>query len=113
MRGGEAYPLRANVVHVRKNSGNRSALAGRLGGPSGGVKMFDQHLIHALIGDKDPDCDMAELSVNLLTANFWLAVGHGSLLLGVMIRPLVRPLADDDCKARNLTGMYPSGKEQS
>src|SRR5882762_7734726 len=113
MRGGEAYPLRANVVHVRKDSGDGADFAGRFGAPCGSVNIFNQQLVHAFIGGKDPDCDMAELNVNLLTANVWLAVGHGSLLLGVMIRPLVRPLSDDDCKARNLTGMYPSGKEQS
>src|SRR5437879_7589027 len=98
MRSREAYPLRANVVHARKNSGNRAALAGRFRPPSGGVKIFNQHLVHPFIGGEDPDCDMAELSVNLSTANSWLAVGHGSLLLGVMIRPLVRPLPDDGCR---------------
>src|SRR5882724_5622960 len=92
MRGGEADPLRANVVHVRENRRDGADFAGRFGAPCGRVEIFDQELVHAFIGGEDPDGGWAELSVNLLTANFWLAVGHGSLLLGVMIRPLVRPM---------------------
>jgi hypothetical protein len=42
--------------------------------------MFDEHLVHALIGGKDLDCRSAELSVNLLP-NPGLRRGHGSLLL--------------------------------
>ena len=90
MRGGEAYPLRANVVHVGEDCGDGADFAGRFGAPCGRVEMFDQELVHAFIDGEDPDGGWAELNVNLLTANFWLAVGHGSLLLGVMIRPLVR-----------------------
>src|SRR6266480_450384 len=47
-------------------------LAGRFGSPGGRVKMFDEHLVHALIGGKDSDCRSAELSVNL-----GLTRGHG------------------------------------
>jgi hypothetical protein len=50
-------------------------LAGGLALQAAGIKMFDKHLVHALIGGKDPDCDSAELSVNL-----GLTRGHGSLL---------------------------------
>jgi hypothetical protein len=38
--------------------------------------MFDNHLVHAIIGGKGLDCGSAELSVNLV-----LTGGHGSLLL--------------------------------
>ena len=41
--------------------------------------MFDKHLVHAIIGGKDPDCGSAELSVNLV-----LTRGHGSLLLDLL-----------------------------
>ncbi len=51
-------------------------LAGRFGFPGGRVKMFDENLVHAIIGGKDLDCGSAELSVNLV-----LTRGHGSLLL--------------------------------
>src|SRR5205807_7177507 len=90
MRSGEPYPLRANVVHVGEDCGDGADFAGRFGDPCGRVEMFDQELVHAFIRGEDLDGGWAELSVNLLTANFWLAVRHGSLLLGVMIRPLVR-----------------------
>jgi hypothetical protein len=53
--------------------------------------MFDKNLVHAIIGGKDLDCRLAELSVNLTR-------GHGSLLLDLMILLGHRP-----------TGNYPSG----
>jgi hypothetical protein len=43
--------------------------------------MFDQHLVHALIGGKDPDCGSSELSLSLLSLNPGLTGGHGSLFL--------------------------------
>jgi len=85
-------PLAADIVHVREDRGdaagagrNVAGLAGRFdcrrfGTPGGRVKMFDEHLVHALIGGKDLDCGSAELSVNLLP-NPGLRRGHGSLLL--------------------------------
>src|SRR5271165_1156495 len=69
-------PLAADIVHVREDRRNAADLAGRLGSPGGGVKMFDKHLVQALIGGKDPDCGSAGLRVNL-----GLTGGHGSLLL--------------------------------
>ena len=50
------------------------------------VKMFDKHLVHALIGGKDLYCGSAQFRVNLprvnpLSVNLRLARGHGSLLL--------------------------------
>ena len=54
----------------------RTLLAGRFGSPGGRVKMFDENLVHAIIGGKDLDCGSAELSVNLV-----LTRGHCSLLL--------------------------------
>ena len=74
-------PLAADIVHVREDRRNCADLifAGRFGCrfccPGGRVKMFDKHLVHALIGGKDLDCGSAELSVNL-----GLTRGHGSLL---------------------------------
>jgi hypothetical protein len=50
--------------------------AGRLGSPSGSVKMFDEDLVDAIIGGKNLDCGSAQLSVKL-----GLVRGHGSALL--------------------------------
>src|SRR5437870_12646056 len=76
MRGCKPDPLAADIVHVGEDRRNAADLAGRFGSPDGRVKMFDKHLVHALIGGKDLDCGSAELSVNL----GWTR-GHGSLLL--------------------------------
>ena len=51
-------------------------LPGGLARPGGRVKMFDEELVHSIVGGKDPDCGLAELSVSL-----GLTGGHGSLLL--------------------------------
>ena len=75
VRGGQPGPFGADVVHVGKNSGNRASLAVRFGFPSARVKMFDKHLIHAVIGGKDLDRGPAELRGNVLLAN-----RHGTLL---------------------------------
>ena len=50
-------------------------LAGRLGSPGGRVKVFDENLVDAIVGGKDPDGGLSELLVNL-----GLTLGHGSLL---------------------------------
>jgi hypothetical protein len=47
-------------VHVRKNRRNGArrrvaGRAGRFGSPGGWVKMFNKHLIHAIIGGKNLD----------------------------------------------------------
>src|SRR6266478_2177520 len=75
MRSCKPDPLAADIVHVRKNSRNGAGRrladrAGRFccrrfGSPRGRVKMFDQHLVHTVIGGKDLDCGSSELSVNL------------------------------------------------
>jgi hypothetical protein len=44
--------------------------------------MFDQNLVHTVIGGKDPDCRSAELRLNFL-----LGLGHGWLLLDLIILP--------------------------
>jgi hypothetical protein len=36
-------------------------LPGGFGSPGGRVKMFDKHLVHAIIGGKNLDCSWAEL----------------------------------------------------
>ena len=82
MRSCEPDPLRADIVHVREDRRNGAGLAGRLGPPDGRVKTFDENLVHAIIGGKDLDCGVAELSLNL-----GLTRGHGSLLLDLIILP--------------------------
>src|SRR6266404_980214 len=91
MRSCKPDPLAADIVHVRENRRNgawrhladRAGRFGcrRLGSPRGRVKMFDQYLVHALVGGKDLDCSAAELSVNLGWTIDGLTRGHGSLLL--------------------------------
>ena len=78
MRSGKPDPLAADIMHVREDRGDGpgAGLARRFGRPGGRVKMFDKHLVHALIGGKYLDCGSAELSVNL-----GLTRGHGSLPL--------------------------------
>jgi hypothetical protein len=71
-------------VYVREDRRNGAHLAGRFGSPDGRVKMFDENLVDAIVGGKDPDCGSAELSVNLV-----LTRGHGSLLPGLIILPAV------------------------
>ena len=58
-------PLGADIVHVREDRRNVAGLAGRFGSPGGRVKMFDNNLVYAIIGDKDPDRGLAELDMNL------------------------------------------------
>jgi len=57
-------PLAPDIVQVREDRGNASGLAGWFGRPGGRVKMFDENLVHALIGGKDLDGGSPELSVN-------------------------------------------------
>src|SRR6266851_5569840 len=77
MRSCKPDPLAADIVHVREDRRNDTGagLAGRFGSPSGRVKMFDENLVHAIIGGKDLG-GSAELSVNL-----GLTRGHGCVLL--------------------------------
>ena len=58
-------PLAADIVQVREDRRNAAGFAGRFGLPGGRVKMFDENLVHALVGGKDLDCGSAELSLNL------------------------------------------------
>jgi hypothetical protein len=53
-------------MHVRKNRGNRAHLPRRFGSPRCSIKMFDNHLIHALIGGKDPQRSSPQLSLILV-----------------------------------------------
>jgi len=96
MRSGKPHPLAADVVHVREDCRNGASrkvaghkvagFTGRLGSrwfgsrwfgsPGGRVKMFDKHLVHAIIGGKDLDRGQAEWSVKL-----GFTRGHGSLIL--------------------------------
>lgn len=90
VRSGKPHPLRADVVHVRENRRDGAGLAGRFGSPGGRVKMFDKHLVHALISSKYLDSGSAQLSVNqwrvnLLSQNLLLTLGHGSLPLDLCI----------------------------
>ena len=71
---GKPNPLGANVVHVREDGRNGAHVAGRFGSPGARVKVFDKNLVDAVVGGKDTDCGLAELSVNSM-----LTRGHSSL----------------------------------
>jgi hypothetical protein len=105
MRSCKPDPLAADIVHVGEDRRNGAdfvsaeVFAGvfarrfgcrfccrRFGTPGGRVKMFDKHLVHAIVGEKDLggrnlDCGSAELSVNLGLRIGVRTRGHGSLLL--------------------------------
>ena len=50
-----------------KIAANGAGLAWRFGSPGSRVKMFDNNLVHAIIGGKDLDSGSAGLSVNLVS----------------------------------------------
>ena len=55
MRSGKPDPLAADIVHVGEDRRNGADFAGGFGPPSGRVKMFDEKLVHAIVGGKDLD----------------------------------------------------------
>jgi hypothetical protein len=63
-------------MHVREDRRYGAGLAGRFGSPRRRAEVFDQNLVHAIIGGKNPRGGPAELRVN-----FMLRGGHGALLL--------------------------------
>jgi hypothetical protein len=73
MRSGKPDPLAAHIVHVcedRRNAADVVAevvadIVCRLSLPRIRVQIFDKHLVHALIGSKDPGCGPPKLSVKL------------------------------------------------
>jgi hypothetical protein len=67
-------PLGADIVQMREDRRNGTALAGRVGFPGGRVNIFDENLVDAIISGKDPDRGWADLSAHLL-----LTRGHGSI----------------------------------
>lgn len=82
MWSGKPDPLCADIVYVREDGGDGAGVARWLGTPSGRVKMFDDDLVHTLIGGENPDGGLAELGVDGV-----LTLGHGCLLLDPIILP--------------------------
>jgi hypothetical protein len=76
VRSRKPDPFAPHVVHVRENRRDAAGLARRFRSPRGRINMFDEHLVHALVGGKYPHCGSAEFSLH-----FALMRGHGSLLL--------------------------------
>ena len=76
VRSCKPYPLGADIVHVREYGRNGTGLAGRLGSPGPGIKIFDRNLVYPIIGGKNPDGGSDELRVSLIST-----CHHGSLLL--------------------------------
>jgi|HubBroStandDraft_1064217.scaffolds.fasta_scaffold113573_2 hypothetical protein len=74
VRRGKPDPLAADIVHMGEDRRDVADVVARLAGrsgcrlrgrfPRGKVKMFDEKLVHALIGGKDPDCGPAESSID-------------------------------------------------
>jgi hypothetical protein len=56
-------------------------LAGGLALQAAGIKMFDKHLVHALIGGKDLNGGSVELNVKFGLAIDDMTRGHGGSLL--------------------------------
>jgi len=67
MRSCKPDPLRADIVHVRKDGRNGPYLAWRLGSPGGRVKIFDKNLVQPIISGKDLDGGWAEQSLGLVS----------------------------------------------
>jgi hypothetical protein len=80
-------PLAADIVHVREDRRNGADLAGRFGSPGGRAKMFDKHLVDAIIGGKELDRGSAKLSLNPGFTKLELTRGHGSLFLDPSLSP--------------------------
>jgi len=93
VRSCKPNPLAADIVHVGEDRGDITGAAfegrfgrrrygcRRLGPPRGRVKMFNKHLVHAVVDQEDLggralDCCSAELSVNWL-AIYGLTRDHG------------------------------------
>ena len=72
VRSGEPDPLAANIVHMGEDRGDGADLAGRSSGPGGRLEVFDENLVHALVGGEDLGGGKAELSLGL-----GLTRGHG------------------------------------
>lgn len=83
VRSGQPDPLGAHIVHVGEDRRDRARVAGRFGWqfgvPGGGVEMFDQNLVHSIVGNKGPDGGLAEWTVGLVP-DLNLARGQDSLL---------------------------------
>jgi len=77
LRSGKPDPLTAHIVYVRENRRNGPRLAGWFGSPRSRVQMFNQHLVHAIIGGKSLRRCSARLGLNL---GWTLAHGSGSSL---------------------------------
>ena len=69
-------PLGADIVHVREDGHNGADVACRFRIPDSRVKVFDDHLVHALVGGKNLHRGLAELR-----SDFFLTRGHRFLLL--------------------------------
>lgn len=65
VRSRQPDPFCADVVHVRKDRCDSASLAGRFRCPGGRIQVFDQQLVHAIVGGKNPDRSAAELTGNL------------------------------------------------
>lgn len=70
MRSRKPDPLAADVMHVREDRCNGASLirrfGRRLGSPRRRIKMFDQHLVHAIVGRKHLNWYPAKLRANLV-----------------------------------------------
>lgn len=81
VRSCKSDPLAPNVVQVRENRRNAADLPRRFGSPGSRVKVFDKHLVDAIIGRKDPRCGSAHLRLNLSSPNLGSTCSHDSCSL--------------------------------
>ena len=89
---------------MRKNRRNAPHISGRLRSPCGWVKMFDQHLIHPIVGDKDLHCALSKLRLNL-----GLTLSHCSLFLELIILAIRDTEQTADSEDRNSVTSWRAG----
>jgi|CZKL01.1.fsa_nt_gi hypothetical protein len=65
MWSGKPDPLGPHIVHVREDRRNAANITGRFDIPRPRVKILNQNLVHAIVGNEDPDRGSAKLSVDL------------------------------------------------
>ena len=87
VRGRQPDPFGADVVHVREDRGDGASFAGRFGEPGRRVKLFDEKLVHAIIGGEDADRGAVQRAVWLLAMKLGFRHDYGSQVFAVMILP--------------------------
>jgi hypothetical protein len=100
-------PLCPHIVHVGKNSRNRTHVSWRFGFPCGRMKILNKNLIQAIIGRKDPNCGLAKLNVSPASGD-----SHGVFLLRLSCFRAaqgIRPVGNSKLRIRRRSKVYCAG----